>query len=403
MNIKNYNKILIPNIIKNFKCVSCGECCRNKWRIDIDKKTYEKTKFKLEENKEKIENYIEIDPETKKAYTKFDNGYCKFITSERLCRVHRDLGWDCLSNTCKVYPRILNVTPKGMEVSLTFSCREAARLLLSKEIFEVEEIEKENFFLMEPSKVNFLIPKNELRSKIGFYYFELEKTLIDILKNRESSLGNRLEEIRRLIITIKYNDCKDINLKELKEKNLKNLLNEKELENKNSKEEFIFLIKEFIKIKKDISPGFQSELEFLLKNSCGKREINDYIFFRATELVLDKKTLNRLLEQWEPEYDIILENYSLVHVFSKEWFKNMYFSLSSLYLLITFLKLKILLYTDYLQRKLTDEELVEIISTLDNDFRHNEIFFKTSYDYLLEKKYNGLELKETLKIINQFF
>ena len=38
MNIKNYNKILIPNIIKNFKCVSCGECCRNKWRIDIDKK-----------------------------------------------------------------------------------------------------------------------------------------------------------------------------------------------------------------------------------------------------------------------------------------------------------------------------------------------------------------------------
>ena len=119
MEIRDYKYILIPNILAKYQCSASGECCKDKWRIDIDEDSYLKTKTNLDNLNEDINTCIEkID---NSYITKFSRGYCKFITEEKLCRIHRDFGWECLSNTCKVYPRNLKLTSRGLEISLVFS------------------------------------------------------------------------------------------------------------------------------------------------------------------------------------------------------------------------------------------------------------------------------------------
>jgi lysine-N-methylase len=56
---------------------------------------------------------------------------CPLLTSERLCRIHAELGEGMLSYVCSTYPRIVHEFGGGVrETALALSCPEAARLVL---------------------------------------------------------------------------------------------------------------------------------------------------------------------------------------------------------------------------------------------------------------------------------
>lgn len=391
MEIRNYEYILIPNILSKYKCSASGECCRDKWRIDIDEKSYLKTKNHLDELKEDIDTYIE---KNNNSYvTKFSNGYCKFITDEKLCKIHKDMGWECLSNTCKVYPRNLKLTSRGMEVGIVFSCHSAAKLLLTNEKFEIIKIKKEDFFLMTPNVISFLIPENNLESDISSEYYKLEELLINIL-NFEGDLGKKLQYIESFLDNLIYYEKGEFDFKKT-EDNYFNF-NEKKYDTLELADSIVKIIVAKQNKNKRVALEFINLLRIikLTKNLEKDKEI-----LKTDAFSFDENEINELKEFWTKKYENILNNYLLCLIFNKDFYYNVSFAFMKLLIAGALLKIKILLNIKYLGRNLTEEELLQTIKSHDNDFLHDGDFFSEFYT----NNNSGTELKEYMKKILTIF
>ncbi len=67
-------------------------------------------------------------------------GFCPFLSAERLCRIQLEHGASHLCRTCAVYPRRTRVLDGADETSLELSCPEATRVvLLNAELMPMEE------------------------------------------------------------------------------------------------------------------------------------------------------------------------------------------------------------------------------------------------------------------------
>lgn len=372
MEIRDYEHVLIPNILADFKCSSSGECCQSKWRIDINEEAYKRTQEKLSQQKEDIETYVELN-ENNDYVTQFSDGYCKFITSDKLCKIHKEFGWQCLSDTCKVYPRVLKLTSRGIELSLMFSCKSSARLLLSKKKFEILKLDKKDYFFMSPNNIGFIIPENNLETNLNSRYYEIEKLFIDIM-NRDENIGKKISYLRDFIGKNLYtNNAAAIDFDHW-EKDFANYAGEKfDLE---GEEAFI----ETLIAKEERNKGIPNEYYSLLKiNKLAYDLEADRDFLREEKATLTKEGMLKLKELWNDRYENILNNYILCLVFYKDMYYNLDFGFLKIVLLAAVLKMKILLNKSYVNRELTDDELIYIIKSHDNDFSHDGEFFNNFY------------------------
>ena len=126
-----------PTFLTQFKCVggACKDHCCKEWNIILDKSTvnrYLKSKNKL------IQSVAEREIiSTKKNYSNWglidvSNGKsCAFMDDNRLCNIHQILGEEALSPTCATYPRTQKIYQFQINKSLTLSCPEAVRQLIS--------------------------------------------------------------------------------------------------------------------------------------------------------------------------------------------------------------------------------------------------------------------------------
>ena len=386
MEIKDYEYVLVPNILASYKCSSSGECCKSKWKISIDDIAYEKTKKELDKLNENVDSYIN---NKKGDYsTKFSDGYCQFITDNKLCRIHRDFGWDCLSDTCKVYPRILKLTPRGMEMSLVFSCGSAAKLLLQEEEFEIKKIKKEELFIMKPSNVSFMIPENNIPTSASYRYFELEKFLIDILKEKDN-LGKKVQYIYEKVYEFFSSEEKQIydfskateNFKRYKFIKIDNTgLND-------------YIVKTIL-IKGERSKIVANEFINLLKLirlTSNLEKDKDYLRDDSFSLNLDD--IDEVKKLWNKRDERVLRNYLLCLIFNKDFYYTKQFAMMKIVMLVGMLKFRILLNKKYLKRELTDEELIYTIKSHDNDFSHDGEFFNELYNY----KKGNIDIEEYIK------
>lgn len=374
MDIKNFQYILVPNILRNYKCSSSGECCKSKWRIDIDKASYDKTKLFLEKEKENIDDYME--KSSNGGYvTKFANGYCKLITEDKLCRVHRDFGWDCLSDTCKVYPRILKLTSRGMEMSLVFSCASSAKLLLTEEEFKIIKVKKEDLFFMKPHTVNFMIPENNLPTSPGSRYFELEDFMIK-LTNLKGELGLKLEYMYKVLQ--EYYESQEIQKFNFEQKLLEFKKYQRSIFDDDKVNDMIIKI-----VLEKETAGYKSvanEYINLFKNLKLKKDLkSSSVHFRENSFSFSLEDLRELKQKWNHRYENVLKNYLSCFIFNKEFYNYMHYPMFKMLILAVMLKTKILLSIEYLGRDLTDDELIFVIKTHDNDFSHGSNFFSDFY------------------------
>ena len=60
-----------------------------------------------------------------------NNRRCAFLNEESLCDLYKALGPDALCDTCKSYPRHTEEYEGLRELSLSLSCPEAAKIILS--------------------------------------------------------------------------------------------------------------------------------------------------------------------------------------------------------------------------------------------------------------------------------
>lgn len=133
--------ITVPAYYPKFSCTGpeCEDtCCSGWWNVSIDRDTYQKYQensspelaplFKLAVSKNTLPS-----ADNKNNFGMMQmkpDGECYFLQPDKLCAIHKHMGAQALSDTCRLYPRYLNQFGSQRENSLGVSCPEAARLIL---------------------------------------------------------------------------------------------------------------------------------------------------------------------------------------------------------------------------------------------------------------------------------
>lgn len=379
----------IPKYVTKFKCASCGECCKNKWRIDIDSKSYNKLVSKIGD---KIENYItEVDKEYE---CKFQKGYCSFITEDKQCQIHGKLGWEYLSDTCKIYPRKVNITKRGVEMALTFSCKSAAKLLLEDDFFEIKNYNENEFFLMSPNRMNYLYPDNSFSTEMKKYYFILEKMMLETLEGSEKEIKNKRKAIFSLIIKAKELQANKKLLKDENEwrslfENIKKDLDSEEIKNN--------LFQKILSENKRLeSSPLKTLIEFYLKDI--------FITLLGNEDVLDKKLdtfeeIEKIVEENGKKFltnrhQEILNKYVYNLIFSKIMYNNPIYGFFQIMFYEYTLRFLILVKSVYLNRTLIDDEIIDLVVKSENYIGHSlDLLSSIWKEHIVDEDYDKILLK----------
>lgn len=137
-----------PDYYEEFACIAdkCEETCCAGWQIVIDDDALEAYK-KVESDFGKVLNNS-IDWE-EGVFRQDEQRRCAFLNEDNLCNLYTALGESSLCKTCTNYPRHIEEFENIREYTLSVSCPEVARILLSKKEpvkFVEEEVEGEEEF-----------------------------------------------------------------------------------------------------------------------------------------------------------------------------------------------------------------------------------------------------------------
>lgn len=136
--------VVVPDYYAKFQCIGgdCEDnCCTAGWRIDIDRTTWQryqscqnKTFAPLLREAIQLETRPELRSHDRYATLKLRPDLsCPFLTDDKLCMIHKEMGFEALGDTCASYPRIVNRAGDFLEYGLAVSCPEAARVALLHE------------------------------------------------------------------------------------------------------------------------------------------------------------------------------------------------------------------------------------------------------------------------------
>lgn len=128
----NAMKKYCPSYYNDFSCLAgeCPDSCCKKWEIVIDNDTLTKYNEIHSEFGEKIRSEIIKDEEGDFCFSLRD-GRCPFLNADNLCDIHIKLGEDYTSEVCRNHPRFIEEYDGFTEISLSLSCPEANRIILS--------------------------------------------------------------------------------------------------------------------------------------------------------------------------------------------------------------------------------------------------------------------------------
>ncbi|WP_455715083.1 flagellin lysine-N-methylase, partial [Anaerosporobacter sp.] len=119
----------VPDYYNRFKCIAdqCEDTCCAGWEIMIDPKTLQKYKNVKGGFGNCLQNSIDFHRGSFKQY----NHRCAFLNDDKLCDIHAELGSAMLCDTCRKYPRHMEEYEGVRDLSLSMSCPEVARIILS--------------------------------------------------------------------------------------------------------------------------------------------------------------------------------------------------------------------------------------------------------------------------------
>ena len=145
MKVSSEKIILQPKYVADFQCdgSKCNAKCCGKWRIDIDMETYKKyQRIKNPAMRKKILSSIQPSTIQTGFQIELDNkGVCPLLCEDNLCYIQRNMGEGALSQTCKVYPRMVQQIGNYQFRMLAMTCPVAAEYaLLSTNAMELQQI-----------------------------------------------------------------------------------------------------------------------------------------------------------------------------------------------------------------------------------------------------------------------
>lgn len=190
-------KYRTASFYKEFHCIGgiCEDSCCENWEIDLDEASLKRYM------KEKGDFGKRLKENTKVKERQFilNGTRCPFLNEDNLCDIYIEMGEKCLCETCTNFPRHVEEFEGLKEVSLTMSCPEVSRIMLSKKekiTFECEDGTDEKYGLkhIEPVK-SFAFWKrghvNKLDKPLFDILFEVRNLMFSILQNREQPISKR--------------------------------------------------------------------------------------------------------------------------------------------------------------------------------------------------------------------
>lgn len=395
----NTNIILMPEYMKNFNCTSleCKDNCCYGWRVTVDKATYKKCRnVQKTALKNELSKYILRNKGSKMsndyAYISIEkDNSCHFQCEDKLCKIHRDLGEEYLSLTCKNYPRLYSKVDSIFEASLDMSCPEVVKLVLfNKELLAFEEVE------IDKDLNNSLgIVINTKSVPIYNYFWDIRVGVITILQNRKLSIEQRLILVGLMINKIQESKKKGnlenipnhidyyvnkINIDELREL-INSLPNNLEVQMKILEQIITFscnstLRKKYVEHIEKFKKGLKIQGEIQI-NECikvYKESVKEYYepYIKDREYIFENYLVNDVFQRMFPykddnffnEYMIIVLNYSIIR------------------LLLTGMA--------SCDKELTDAMVIDLVYSFSRAVLHNNMFIKAFIDALNENEFNTL-------------
>ena len=132
-----------PDYYGEFRCLAgaCPHSCCVGWEVVIDEDTALRYFQEPGPLGERLRAAIQVDEEGEFCFP-LRGGRCPFLDEKALCEIHRQLGEEATSATCREHPRFTEDYGPLREISLAASCPAAAGLLLgSREPLTFRETE----------------------------------------------------------------------------------------------------------------------------------------------------------------------------------------------------------------------------------------------------------------------
>ena len=178
----------VPDYFEQFRCLAgaCPHTCCAKWEVVIDEETAQRYQELSDPLGEKLRAVLRYDEDGDACFP-LDGGRCPFLDGEGLCEIHRKLGEDATSITCREHPRFVEDYGPFREITLSASCPAANALLLgSREVLTFRE--REDGAPGEPGDpwLSWLLP--------------LRQRMLEVTGDRSRPLRRRLAEVLALAL-----------------------------------------------------------------------------------------------------------------------------------------------------------------------------------------------------------
>lgn len=194
------------DIIKEFSCEMCGQCCRNDWQVTMDEESYRRNARLFREKGKEEEFSKAFIPITGKselgeyAYiAKKAIGGCWFLAENHLCLLQGEAGHSHLDAVCQTYPRYPMNTARGMELTLSFSCPAVIKLASRIEPIKILRSEEPPMVILPDNYVVHVFPEQQSIYNPLHYYFEIEHHFLDIMQCRQMTIGERIQLLKETI------------------------------------------------------------------------------------------------------------------------------------------------------------------------------------------------------------
>ena len=389
-------KVLKPFYYDDFKCIAgdcIDNCCHAEWEISIDKKTYKKYRKlkgqwgnKINNNIGRIRSNIS---DLRYGKIKLKDKGCSLLDEKGLCTIHANLGVGYLCNTCKVYPREITKFGEIYERNLFMSCPEVARYFVRH---------KENFYFnMDEEELSDLdkdyIVDKSYDEKLYNLLWDSRSLAMEIIQFKEIEIWKRIIFLKMLTDKVQ---------KLIDEENYENY--EKVLNTFRNEITNIDVINSLDKIKFVEDVKFDFIQSIINKSSQLKRVkysqlINDYYeMFNATD---DKKENLKLLFEKEREFNIFLKDYEnilenllifliygyfMLALYSKDLNKQV----NKVIIIYSMIKMLLLGRWYKNNKKLEEEDFVEVIYVFSRVIEHNRSFLNKIYEAIKEVGYDKI-------------
>ncbi|WP_432405486.1 flagellin lysine-N-methylase [Wukongibacter sp. M2B1] len=402
MNRNKKFKILQPKYYSKFNCDpdKCLESCCERWKIIVDKSTYERyIKSKNRIIQEIVRTGLSINKEAKGSndfaiINLNKEMVCPFLNQNNLCEIFINMGEESLSKTCKSYPRAIVLVKDVIERGLEMSCSVAAELALLNDNgikFEyiMDTIKFDDVYVVSPTIRD--LKQVEIIN-------EIRTTIIDLLQTRTIGLGERVAVIGLLLTKALENiDSSAIYYEEVlnKIKQVKALIEQGQLKAKEMRHKSEN-VKQFHHLNTILSMKFKEgdSISFFSKRyiECLMQVLDAFAKVKDKDLERNyKRNYEKYLRPYLYEKAYILENFlvNYVFVYSSEIFNindiwTLYLKLCVIYGLLKFNLVGLATYN----KEMNDDLMLKLIQSLSKTIIPDKKYMESVMKYLEQEKLN---------------